>query len=413
MSEHSPSLASLAKLSGFYKERGDDAKSAAYLAELEAGLNSAKTKGEGGPNAEELAGLYNAGAHDGLLLIQKAFPAGFPSSGLLAQMACAIYFARREPQKAMAASRFIANPTPMRLCRKTAELWREIFAPAPERLKALPKVHLLLPVSNQARLLEQTLRTLGKTEYPDYAVYLADNGSTDGTKNIMARAAEFFPPEVAVHTQSFPVDIGRTAARNWLLTGHDHRPAEFVAVCSDSLAKAGPDWMQNLVLTALAFPEAGCIGGKSLIGGSRKYASGVGRHIIALEPDLADLTNSGAEEDLGQFDYIDMADHVSGSPLLYRRKALDEAGIFDIRFSPSQLAELDRHIALHMAGFGVVYNGLTSFEHAPPLGNSEKEKKYQADNFRGNTKKLYYKYNLGEVYETLLKWREKRAAWLA
>ncbi len=393
-----------------YREKGKEGL-AASQPELGPWLQNAMQNGRA-LEEKDLAALYHLGAHEAVLALQEAFPSGFRASGLLACMACAIHFARREPQKAVPLLEYINSAEDRMLRLRTAELWPEVFSPSAATLAALPRAHLLLLTYNRAQYVEQALKELAGTDYPDYAVYIADNGSTDGTWEIVRHAADFFPPRVPVAVTPFPCNIGRPAGHNWLLRGHDHSQAEFIAIGDDDLTRVPPDWLTRMALTARAFPNAACVGGKGLDGGPEDFAHAMGRHIIDFRPDGIFITDPSGDEDLGQFDYIDMADHVTGCLHIYRRSALERAGIFDIRFSPCQFVDIDHHITLRQAGYDIIYNGLVSFGHLQAMGKAAHKDQAANGNVIGNMHKLLAKHDPAEVRRALDAGRDRRAGWL-
>jgi GT2 family glycosyltransferase len=81
-------------------------------------------------------------------------------------------------------------------------------------------------------------------------------------------------------------------------------------------------------------------------------------------------------------------DYVMGCANLYRRSAMDEVGLFDIQFSPTQFDDVDHHLRMRLKGWQVLFNGLVEVRHhrnsggaanANHLANRFKlEKKYDA-----------------------------------
>jgi GT2 family glycosyltransferase len=274
-------------------------------------------------------------------------------------------------------------------------------------------VHLIVLTHNRAAYVEQALRQLGETAYRNYAVYIADNGSSDGTREISLRAREFFPPHVQVETQAFPVNIGRPAGHNWLLAGYDHDAAEFIAIGDDDLTRVPPDWLTRMVRTAQVFSGCACVGGKALNPGWPARVHCGARNVTVFGRHLGlEMTNDGEQEDLGQFDYVDLVDHVIGCLHIFDRRALEESGFFDIRFSHSQCVDVEHHLRLRLAGKNIVFNGLIAFEHQRVTGNAAAGDEALMGNSMGNVVKLLYKYNEKEVRCALEERRRERAAWL-
>jgi len=354
---------------------------------------------------ELLQRLYLSGAHDALL---NLFEAGDISGDNAAIMAASIYFSRNEPHKALLAAKGIGDFEQRRLRQKTVELWQDIHAP----LEHEPRVHLLVLAHNREDYAEESLRQLGRTDYRNYAVFLADNGSSDSTWEIVCRAKEFFPPHVPVHIQRFPTNIGRPAGHNWLLTGHDHSAADYIAIGDDDLISVPPTWLTAMVNTIRAFPNCACVGGKAKSPGWPAMIHAGIRNITDFGPGYINLTNNGESPDLGQFDYVDIVDHVIGCLHIFDRKHLEQAGLFDIRFSPCQCVDIEHHLRMRLAGMNIVFNGLISFVHLRGMGKAVGKEKALQGNSLGNLMKLSYKYEAETVHREIAERHAERNRWL-
>ncbi len=351
--------------------------------------------------------LYLAGEQD-LLLEVYARHAGKSTHDLLPMLAAAVFFARQEPQKALNVSKYIRNLEQRRLCQKTAELWPVLHAP----LEREPRVHLLILTYNREDYVARALEQLAATDYTNYAVYIADNGSGDRTLECVRQAARCFPDHVPVHIQAFPTNIGRPAGHNWLLTEHDHRDAEFIAIGDDDLVRVPPDWLKRMIQTARAFPGCGCVGGKALTPGWPLMVHGSARDIRQFGPDTIRLTNSDDQIDLGQFDYVDIVDHVIGCLHIFDRAAFEETGLFDISLSPCQYVDIEHHIRMLSGQRRIIYNGLIAFEHYRGMGARVGKDAVLGGNSAGNILKILSKHDIKATNEQLIRYHESRNAWL-
>lgn len=352
--------------------------------------------------------LYTLGCHDQIL---NGFGLLKGKGGdLLARMASSVFFARGEPQMAVAACKYISNEEERRLRLKTAELWSRINAP----LQSEPRVHLLVLTHNRVDYVAQALRELANTDYKNYAVYIADNGSHDGTLEAAREALSFFPKEVPVHLESLPTNLGRPAGHNWLLSAHDHGPADYIAIGDDDLLRVPPDWLRKMVQTAGCVPRCACVGLKALSPGRPAGVHGAVFNILEFGEDRIVISNSGTDDlpDLGQFDFLDIVDHVNGCLHIYDRRVLDEAGHFDIRFSPAQFVDVEHHLRLRLVGHNIVFNGLIEVEHYRAMGVTASKSRAWSGNALGNLVKLLYKYDKETVDRELAARREERREWL-
>ncbi|MDR2487997.1 MAG: glycosyltransferase [Desulfovibrio sp.] len=400
-------LTSLFRLARLYKTRGSDERFAAYVEKARA-LALDLLRDGAVPATFVYSTLYRQGCHEPLFELAEAGESGQTDDALLS-MATAAAFARNDPRLALALAERIGDAEQRCLRRKTAELWADLHAPLTEE----PRVHLLVLTHNRAACAERSLRLLGETAYRNYAVYIADNGSGDGTREIALRAREFFPSYVQVAAQAFPVNIGRPAGHNWLVAGHDHSAAEFIAIADDDLTRIPPDWLTRMVRTAQLFPGCACVGGKILVSGWPAMVQCGPFHMEKFgHPNGFTQKRLFGNEDLGQFDYIDLVEHVAGCLHIFDRRALEEIGLFDIRFSPSQFVDVEHHLRLCLAGKTIVFNGLISCEHQNVPDRSLAEARAATGNVVGNLVKLIHKHDEEEVRRALETRHQERAAWL-
>lgn len=116
-----------------------------------------------------------------------------------------------------------------------------------------PSVDLLIPAKNEARVIEKTIRTFCRINYPDYRVWLVDDNSTDETVNIVTKLQTEFPHLrlFVRHSGSHP---GKSAALNDVLP---LCKSEVIGVF-DADAEVTPDFLTG-ILPVLAQEGVGAI----------------------------------------------------------------------------------------------------------------------------------------------------------
>ncbi len=348
--------------------------------------------------------LYNEEHFEEVLSLARRHP----GNRVLSSMATAVLLSRA--QLTAAEPLLAALPEPERSLKlHTAALLPRIDAP----LAVEPRVHLILLSHNRAGYLAESLKQLAATTYRNYAVFVADNASTDGAWDILQEAVKAFPAHVPVTLTRFPTNIGRPAGHNWLLTGYDHCAAEFIAIGDDDLVRVPPDWLTRMVNTARLFPRIAAVGGKAVNPGRPRVIHGGVRNLERFEPTAFRMSNDAPELDFGQYDYVDRVDHVIGCLHIYDRKVLDDAGVFDIRFSPCQLVDIEHHLRLKLAGYEIVYNGLITFEHLRAMGRKAGKERALIGNSLGNIVKLLHLYDAERVQRYLAERDAARRAWLS
>lgn len=356
------------------------------------------------PGSNELVQLFNLGRYEILLALFEQYS----NHELLPYLASAIHLAQGNPVQALRAATGIKDQEQRRLRQKTAELWEELHAP----LAHEPRVHLIILCHNREGYVERALQQLASTSYDNYAVYLADNGSTDKTWEVVQKAVQLFPAHVPVAMERFPTNIGRPAGHNWLLTKYDHSGADYIAIGDDDLVQVPPNWLTRMIQTAKAFPKCAVVGGKALNPGKPGVIHGGVRNILVFTSDKLEMSNNDDVIDFGQFDYVDKVDHVIGCLHIYDRKVLDQVGLFDIRFSPCQFVDIDHHLRIRMAGHDIIFNGLIAFRHLRGMGKEARRNDVLAGNSDGNIVKLLRKNDSGMVSKKLLQLRKDRNKWL-
>ncbi|UCC72986.1 MAG: glycosyltransferase [Gemmatimonadota bacterium] len=121
----------------------------------------------------------------------------------------------------------------------------------------VPFVSIVVPTRNRAPLLADCLRSLTAQSYPAarYEVIVVDDGSTDGTGELIREFAERRePPSIRCIKQNA---LGLNAARNAGLQAALGDPVVFV----DDDVDAPAHWLNALAEGSLKYPEAGCLGG--------------------------------------------------------------------------------------------------------------------------------------------------------
>ena len=297
-----------------------------------------------------------------------------------------------------------------RLRRKSLGLMEQMQSPLEEE----PRVHVLLLSRQRVDMVAKAVNQLAMTNYRNWAMYIADNGSDDGTWEELNRAVASLPDFVEVHAERFPTNIGRPAGHNWLLDKYDHSGADFIAIADDDLFAVNPEWISDMVKTMRLFPQAAAVGTKAYGDESPRVIHGAVRRILLYEKEDFEISHGACETDWGQYDYIDMVDHVIGCLHMYRRSALfEDGGNFDIGLSPCQRVDVEHHLRLRMLGHDIIYNGYIGVGHLRAGGGGATMTGAAFGNVLGNQIKMLYKHDPKAVQAAMRLWRAQRLEWLA
>jgi len=177
--------------------------------------------------------------------------------------------------------------------------------PAPaDMLPDCPRVSVVVCCYNGGRTLEQCLESLQRLRYPNYEVILVNDGSTDDTPGIAAR----FPEVITIHQEN----KGLSESRNVGLRAATGR----IIAYTDADCFADPDWLSHLV-HQLDRTKADAVGGPN------------------ISPDdgwLAACVNAAPGQPTHVLESDQVAEHVPGCNMAFRRESLESINGFDPQF---------------------------------------------------------------------------------
>lgn len=152
-----------------------------------------------------------------------------------------------------------ARPWHVNLALRAHDVWRGVNTPEAEPAGSTA---VLLYSWNKAQELDTALAHLAPGLADVARVALLDNGSTDGTGDVVRAWADRFGADrcTAVH---LPVNVGAAAARNWLMRLPEVAACDFAAYLDDDAA-VPPDWLRRLAGAVRRQPDAAAWGGRTL-----------------------------------------------------------------------------------------------------------------------------------------------------
>ncbi|MGW5493492.1 bifunctional polysaccharide deacetylase/glycosyltransferase family 2 protein [Streptomyces olivaceoviridis] len=191
-------------------------------------------------------------------------------------------------------------------------------------------VSVLVPAYNEAKCIENTVRSLMRSEHP-IEVLVIDDGSADGTADIV-EALDL--PDVRVIRQA---NAGKPAALNRGLANARHE----LVVMMDGDTVFEPATVRELV-QPFADPRVGAVAGNAKVGNKNRLI-GAWQHIEYV---------MGFNLDRRMYDILRCMPTIPGAVGAFRRSALRRVG----GMSDDTLAEdTDVTMALHRDGWRVVY----------------------------------------------------------
>jgi len=201
---------------------------------------------------------------------------------------------------------------------------------------------------NRKELLRCCLDSLARQTFPDFEVIVVDNGSTDGSVELL-RTLDFPRPLRIIENRD---NRGFCAANN---QGFAAALGEYFALLNND-AEADPRWLAELLAAiqikpAVGESDVGMIASKILVWEDPTIIDKCG-HLIY--PDGQNRGRGAGQIDRGQFDRQGEALWPDGCAALYRRAMLDEVGGFDEEFfAYADDAELG--LRARIAGWNCLY----------------------------------------------------------
>ena len=250
---------------------------------------------------------------------------------------------------------------------------------------------------------------LGENRGADSAVRICvlDNGSTDSSPEVFRKWEAHFGGRLSITT--LPVNVGAPAARNWLLSLPYVREADWAAFLDDDV-NVPADWLAHLWTAVTAYPESGVASGHAVDFHAPMSQQWTDMHIVPLPvPEGEDSRvfrdrfkfTAPHEQafDFGDFNFMRPCVTAIGCCHLFTRKAMDEGGTFDVRFSPSQSDDVDHDMRRGLAGCLPVYNGHLRVLHKRSTGYHKTPNRRGWASAVGNWYKLQASYTPEEVAE--------------
>ena len=247
---------------------------------------------------------------------------------------------------------------------------------------ALPagKGVILLYSWNKAALLHATLSSLHASDTGEADIIVLDNGSNDDTPAMLTGWEQRFAPRLSV--VRLPCNIGAPAARNWLLSLPHIPDYDWIVFLDDDIALP-PDWLRYFGAAMAACPEHNVFGCRVVDHDRPHMIQCADFHLVPGDnpdkkpgslPDFVQRFSVStlhlqAAQDFGQFTYLRPCASVTGCCHLFRRAALFETGLFDIRYSPSQFDDFEHDLRRVMRGDMPIYQGYLRIPHLRRTGS--------------------------------------------
>ncbi len=242
---------------------------------------------------------------------------------------------------------------------------------------------------DKARYLEGVLKSLRETGMGGAALRILVNGCSDDSLAVAENARALFP-ENDVDVIDLPVNVGAPAARNWLIRRALDEGFDY-AVFLDDDVEVAPGWLDVFTNVIESHPKNAVVAAKILFPETPARFQYLYRNPLVVRDDIVRLTLHAPQTfDNGLYDVVRPVASVMGCQHMFRTEALREVPLFDIRYAPSQVDDIDHDLLLRYQGWRVVYCGLTACVHHQRTGTAVSRK--SAGNTMGNDIKFSFKH---------------------
>ena len=236
-------------------------------------------------------------------------------------------------------------------------------------------------------------------------MFALNNGSTDHTDRVLARAAQRFGAD-RFHIETLPINVGAPAARNWLLSLPGVRTARWAAFLDDDIVLPS-DWLLRLLGPVRGRDDIGAVGCRITAAAPPYSLQSADYNLFpvappAPEPDALPsrvplYDNCAGSSDTGLFTYSRACLSVSGCCHLVNLRSVERTGPFDLRYTPSQFDDLDRDLRASLDGTPALYVGGLAVRHVQHSSLAKSKTARQIGQVMGNKLKLDTKYTDEEL----------------
>lgn len=267
------------------------------------------------------------------------------------------------------------------------------------------EVAILVYSWNKADLLADTLDSLAASDIGNARVFALNNGSTDHTAQVLEEAQHRLGAD-RFHIETLPINVGAPAARNWLLALPQVRASKWAAFLDDDIVLP-QSWLLHLLGAAKGRDHVGAVGCRITAASSPFGLQSADYNLFPVAPAEVEpgklpnrvlvFDNCAGSLDMGLFAYTRPCLSVSGCCHMISMHAVEQAGGFDLRYTPSQFDDLDRDLRSGLAGLPAVYAGDLAVRHVQHSSLAKSQTTRQIGHVLGNKFKLDTKYTDEEL----------------
>ncbi len=226
-------------------------------------------------------------------------------------------------------------------------------------------------------LLERSIASTLRLDYPNFELILVDDGSTDDSAEFLTKT---FGKDPRLKIIAYSKNLGPVAAAN---IGMKSASGRYIAFLSSD-AEGDPKWIAQLVQVMEGDPKIGVAGPKILLKDRPVIIHLAG---VYLGP-FGLLVNRGFfEQDRGQFQEVDEVFAVLGTAIMIRAELLEKIGSFDPTFY-AYFDEPDFCWRAWLSGYKTVFVPQSIVYHGTRFRSIISEIDFQKDGYKSALSRL-------------------------
>ncbi|MEJ5300098.1 MAG: glycosyltransferase family 2 protein [Thermodesulforhabdaceae bacterium] len=272
----------------------------------------------------------------------------------------------------------------------------ELDQPEPSRnILSNKKIHILLYTYNKLDSLVSTFKSLINSCINDARIIILNNGSTSFSPKQLEETIRNVASGRIVSFVHLPVNIGVPAARNWLWHLPEVQESDYVAFLDDHVL-VPEDWLINFVHDLESFPDTVVVGPMVVNPDPLFTPQWAYLYLSQVDGDKIKFTPIvPLPFDVGQYSVRRPCLCIMGCCHLFHRERWKRLNLpdFDIRFSPSQVDDIEHSIQTWKCGGEVLFDGRVKVTHLQVSGRKFIKSKADEGQLVGNHIKMEAKFS--------------------
>jgi len=210
-----------------------------------------------------------------------------------------------------------------------------------------PLVSIIIINWNGREILKKCLSSIREnTIYPNYKIVVFDNGSTDGSVEMIKKV---FPYVKLIRNKE---NLGFVKANNQAIKSIE---SDYYFLLNND-TEVTRNWLTSMIEVSESDSKIGIIGCKLIsLNGETIHAGGL---ITIRDPGQTDPRYLRERTD-----ELREVDCVAGAAFLIKKEVIDKIGLLDEGFSPFWFEETDYCVRARKAGYKIIYNPKTVIVH--------------------------------------------------